>query len=181
MELNEEESMGTTLLKVICLAFIIPIRTGLTFPFKSTRHGAESFLPLLDYTGVQADRVNLYTVNRLFKHKPHLSYSVPMDETFQELPRIIQVRLQRLYCQDLVEEYIPCILYLEALFSQFKLSLEAEALLSASLVFRSILLELTVKALGYVQEIRRGLARELQRKTYLTGSFCFHTVTCNAY
>lgn len=155
------------------------------------------FFPKPDATRIHANKVTLAVVNQLVQHNPETSYSVNMDESFQQLPQIIQARLRRLCCQDQIHDDYKCLLYLEALLVEMNLSAEAEAIVTASLVFRSILLELqsalligydkqpgvaylTVKAVPYIGEIRTALTEILGKKDhYLLGTLCFHRQTCN--
>jgi hypothetical protein len=157
-----------------------------------------SYFPSTREPRIQGSQITLDIVNHLFRQKPHTSYSIAMNEEFQTLPFLIQSRLRRLFCQDIIHNSIKCILYLELVFSELTLSLPGEALVSASLTLRSILLELeyqkyiaidklkgfaylTVEALPYVEEIRIALQENIKKKTYLNGTFCFHSSLCKDF
>lgn len=148
-----------------------------------------------DTTRIHGNKVTLAVVNQLVQHNPKKSYSVNMDESFQLLPQIVQRRLRDLCCQDQIHHDYICMLYLEALLVELTLSEPAEAIVSAALVFRSVLLELqsarfvgydkqsgvaylTRQSLKYIGEIRIRMTELIAKGTYLTDSLCFHKDTC---
>lgn len=132
----------------------------------------------------------------------HLSISGPLNskdthvEAFSHIAVQLQTALRQIICEGIIDDDFDCSLRISELWSQFKVSRGAEAILFASISFEAYIkviragvylkygkaestMVLTLNGLNHLPEIR-GFMRNLVKDTegYLTVETCINTDTC---